>query len=214
MKFFSLAVAAIALASPGVHAECLVEKPMRITTVNVSPSLAADSFARKPKVLYRVGKGKARLEEQADPRQKVHLLIVVDMPAAFYVDLVAKTAQSVTDDPDSRLNLPVISDDGLPAEVLALEFGCEARFIADLNTIHERKQTASGVAMKHSRVSGPWKLTLATREDTERPVAAVLTKDGKVEAAIQYLGYETLESIPDEMFKLPRGVKVLPPEKR
>lgn len=200
-----------ALAAPAAFAECSPPKPVKITTVNASPRQTSDSFARKPKVIYRQGKGKARLEEQLDTDKEVQMLIVVDMPKAWYIELVSRTARFVTDDdPKSRLTLPLISDNALPPELLSLEYGCEAEFIADPKTTHEKTTTSSGVALKHSRTSGPWKLTLATREDSGRPVALVLTRDGKVETAIQYLGYETLESLPDGLFAPPADVKVLP----
>jgi hypothetical protein len=207
-------LAAICTATPAL-AECDPPKPVKITAVNASPRQATEHFSRKPKVIYRMGKGKARLEEQLDPERNVQMLIVVDMPKAWYIELVSKTAQFVTDDdPKSRFRLPVISDDSVPPELLTLEYGCEAQFVADPKTTHESTQTSNGLALKHSQTSGPWKLTLATRAGSERPVAVVLSRDGKVETAIQYVAYETLESIPDAMFAPPAGVKVLPAGKR
>ena len=206
-----MSIASLAMTAPVAKAGCVPEKPVKITTVSASPGLAPDHFARKPKVFYRVGKDKARLEEQLDPARNVHLLIIVNMPKAWFIDQVSRTAQVVSDERQpSKLYLPVISGETFPRELQDLEYGCEAQFIAHEKTAHERTEAADGLTLEHSVSSGRWKLTLAMREGSTQPVAARLSKDGKAIAVVEYLGYEILESIPDELFTLPVGVKVVP----
>src|SRR6185295_14405397 len=66
-------IAALALCAatvaPAMAGLCAPEKLVRIETTNMSPGIRKDSFAAMPKVLYRLGSRKARLEEQQDPAE-------------------------------------------------------------------------------------------------------------------------------------------------
>jgi hypothetical protein len=207
----SLLLAAALLASVPIHAACVTPKLVKITTADASPGLAPDHFARKPKVLYRLGNGKIRLEEEPDPAQNLHLLIVIDAPRTWQVDLFSKQARLLIDEAESNeVHAPIFSMEGLPADIMALQFGCEQEFISHANTQHERKETKQGVALTHSLHSGDYKVSLIIREGSDRIMAAMLSKQGKVVAAIRYLGYETLETVPEGLFAPPPGVNMEP----
>lgn len=143
-------VFALAVCGPAFSADCAPEKLVRMVTQNMSPGIPADSFAAKPKITYRLGNGRLRQEEEHDAAENVQLLIIVDAPRAWHIDLVAKTGEMAVDDEvPPRLISSVFSEDELPQEILAVEYGCEPQFIKDAGTTHERVETKSGVGMKH-----------------------------------------------------------------
>ena len=192
-----------------MFAECAPEKMVRIETRNVSPGLAAGDFAGLPKVLYRIGNGRLRLEEQPDPRMNVQLLFLINAPDSWSIDLEKKIGEHVVDTAESKtVHAPVFADEGLPKEVAAIEFGCEDAFVKDPATIHARLETSNGVVRKHSVISGPWKATLAYREGAVRPHSAVLSKDGKVVMGIEYVSYTTVERVPDGFFAPPPDIAI------
>lgn len=202
-------VFALAICGPAFSADCAPEKLVRMVTRNVSPGIPAGSFATKPKIMYRLGNGLTRLEEQLDPDENVQLLIITDAPRAWHIDLVAKEGVTAVDPDDPpKVGMPVFSELDLPKEILAVEYGCELQFMKDAATTHERLETKSGVGMKHSIRSGKWKLTLATRESSETPMAAMLSENDKVVGAILYLSYQLLESAPEGLFAPPPGIAI------
>lgn len=204
----AMATGGCLLGSAAAFAECSPTKLVKITTANVSPAVPADSFARKPKVMYRLGNGKVRLEEQHDPDQNVQLLIISDAPVSWQIDLVSKSGQKAVDTAKSKeVHVPIFSDEGLPEEIMSLEFGCEHDFIAHKDTQHERKETRSGAGMTHYVRSGPWKATLLMRGDSDHIVAAILSRDGTVVSTIRYLRYEQLEDAPAGLFAPPPDVR-------
>jgi hypothetical protein len=203
--------ASMAASGGEARAVCSPEKLLKIVTLNESPALEGDSFARKPKTLYRLGNGKVRLEEELDPKLNVHFLMIANAPDVWFMDLVARKAQTTKDDANpSIVHAPVFAEDGLPDAILALEFGCEAQFIAHADTQHERLETKNGVALKHSVQSGPWKATLTTREGSDRPVAALLSNKGKVQMIVRYLSYEVLDGLGVGLFSPPDGLTIEP----
>jgi hypothetical protein len=202
----------LALAGP-VFADCAPEKMVRVETRNVTPGLEAGDFAALPKVLYRLGNGHLRLEEQPDPRMGVQLLFLIDAPDSWSIDLEKKVGEHVVDTAESKtVHAPVFADEGLPKEVAAIEFGCEDAFVKDPATIHARQETSNGVALKHSVISGPWKATLAYREGAARPHSAVLSKGGKVVMAIRYVSYQTVNEVPNGFFAPPADVQITEPK--
>ena len=76
----AMAASGCLLGGTAAFAECAPAKLVKITTANVSPALPADSFAGKPKVMYRFGNGKVRLEELAAGSR---LVLLVDDPRAM-----------------------------------------------------------------------------------------------------------------------------------
>jgi hypothetical protein len=200
---------ALVICGPAFAADCAPEKLVRMVTQNMSPGIPADSFAAKPKVTYRLGNGRLRQEEEYDAAEDVQLLSIVDAPRAWQIDLVAKTGEMAVDDEvPPRLISSVFSEDELPQEILAVEYGCERQFIEDAGTTHERVETKSGVGMKHFIRSGKWKFTLMTREGSEKPMAAILSENDRVIGTIRYLSYQVLESVPEGLFTPPSGISI------
>src|SRR4051794_6107810 len=106
-----LLASALAIGALGpAHADCAPEKMVRIATRNVSPGIAPGDFAAVPKVLYRLGNGRVRLEEQPDPKMHVQLLYVIDAPDSWSIDLEKKVGEHAVDTAASKtLHAPVFA---------------------------------------------------------------------------------------------------------
>jgi hypothetical protein len=98
-------------------ADCAPEKLVRMETQNNSPGIPADSFARKSKIMYRIGNGRTRLEEQHDPADNAQWLIITDAPRLWHIDLVSKSGETAVDDEiPPKVTFPVFSEETLPKE--------------------------------------------------------------------------------------------------
>ena len=56
--------------------------------------------------------------------------------------------------------------------------------------------------------SWKWKFTLMTREDSEKPMPAMLSENDRVIGTIRYLSYQVLESAPAGLFTPPPGISI------
>jgi hypothetical protein len=84
--WFTLLVASLAMAQDA-------PKTMNRITVQLDgPEIPQDSFARKPKTIYRAGSRYCRVEEAADPEHNIHGLLILNEPNAWMVNLATKTA--------------------------------------------------------------------------------------------------------------------------
>lgn len=193
--------------SDGAVAECAPDRLVRIETQDVSPHVLTGSTPREPLVTYRLGNGRARLEEGPNPETGLHRLVVTNAPNVWVVDLNSRTGEHGIDpDKPSKVRLPLFADFDVPPDVSALELGCETEFISRIATAHDRVETPNGVGVKHSLRSGRWKVALVTRENENLPMAAFLSLDEKVVQAIRYRSYQVLESVPDGLFDPPPDI--------
>jgi hypothetical protein len=162
----------------------------------------ADAFLNKPKVLYRVGSKLARIEEAEDPEQKLHLVLVVNQPDMWMVNLVDGSGRHAADPdgPSGNFHAPVLGD----ADSVYwrdFETGCEEAFMK-----------AAGVK---GEVDQEGNIRYALDKE-ERHVVLTVTRDHKplrVDAAepkaryrITYDAYEWTAPRP-ELFEKPKGIR-------
>ena len=88
-----------------------VPKTMTKITVQLDGTeVPQDSFARKPKTIYRAGNTYCRIEEPPDAEHNIHGLLIVNEPNAWMVNLANKTAQQTLDPgPTFNCHLPIFS---------------------------------------------------------------------------------------------------------
>lgn len=210
MRSIPLGCGLLLLAAAGAaFPACAPAKLVRIVSASVPPGVVAGSFEAQPKVQYRLGNGRVRLEEQLNPAINGQLLTIISAPDAWQIDLVTKTGVHQVDrSEDITVHASVFEHESLPEEIRALEFGCEDEFIASPTTLHERLESKSGMGTKHFVVSGKWKVTLLVREGASRPFAAMVSDNGKVIAAIRYLSYDVLDEVPAGMFAPAPGISI------
>ncbi|MFN8612812.1 MAG: hypothetical protein U0931_35065 [Vulcanimicrobiota bacterium] len=97
---------------------------IKIVTSNTSPGIKADSFAARPRTVYRLGSSLARVEEVDDPVDKVHMVVIRAHSQGWTLDLRNKVGRHSQGLPD-KVRVPLLPLGGLAD----LEFGHELEFM-------------------------------------------------------------------------------------
>jgi hypothetical protein len=119
-----------------------------------SSEVPADSFAAKPKTMFRAGTQFCRVEEAPDPEHGIHGVMITNEPDAWMVNLETKSAQHMVDPgPTFNCHMPIFArlHSDLPEEearqIGRLEFGFELEFF--------KSQGATGQPGAFFRASKP-----------------------------------------------------------
>lgn len=191
--------------------ECAPTGMIRIETVNISPGLSGHGFATRPKVLYRAGSLRIRIEEAPDPEQGLHLLAVISAPDVWFVNLATKTGRHIVDpDPTPGAHAPVLVGElpsNFPDDFRNLEFGCENEFFASRQAKQIPHEAAGRKLTKHVLTHRKWRLTLVTGADDPSPQALLLSRRNKVVFALRYMSYMHSDQVDQELFTRPEGTQ-------
>lgn len=190
--------------------------PETMTKVSVrleSAEAPAESFAAKPKTMYRAGNGYCRTEEAPDPEHGVHGLMILNEPDAWMVNLLTKTGRHMVDPgPTFNCHLPLFRGDvKSPADmknpILELEFGRELEYFKGKGAppkagplLRDKPTTVYVVDIGDSQLS------LFTTGVPERPWA-VARQHGNVKEIFWYDDYRQLPFDP-RLFAKPADVKI------
>ncbi|MEP6668062.1 MAG: hypothetical protein ABJF10_02855 [Chthoniobacter sp.] len=186
-----------------------IDPPMtRIESRQISPQIAPDSFAAKPKILYRAGTSYLRSEEQLDPERKLQQLILVHEPDIWFCNLVAHEGEHILDHgPTYAVHAQILTKG--PTFFSTLEFGNEARFFADHHATALPAQTLDGQACEVSELKGgTYRLVLFLRTDTHQPFHLAVFKDDKPDFSLRYLNYQTDLPFDAALFTPPKDVTI------
>lgn len=188
----------------------------KIVFRRMSPDIAPDSFAAKPRMLYRVADKYSRIEEPPHPEQGIHFLVITREPDSWTINLLDKTARHVIDaGPTFSARTPIVwvpKPSGQPdpdKEFQDLEFGNEVRFFRlhkarDMGLRKVEEKDCNALAIK----SGGREVILLVDPATDKPVQMDFTKDGKPDFSIRYLSYETDLPFDPSLFEPPPGLKI------
>lgn len=199
-------------------ASLLAQQPPKTMTKMVvqlqAPDVPAESFAAKPKTLIRAGTQYCRTEEEPDPDQGIHGLMIVNEPDAWMVNLETKSAQHMVDPgPTFNCRMPIFAArlSGVPEDeakqIGALEFGYELEFFKSKGAIGKPGgvlQTKETTAYKLN--FGDSTLALFTYGTPERPLAAAWLR-GEKHDIFWYSGYGQADFDP-KLFAKPDHVKI------
>lgn len=179
---------------------------MEIVDVPVGAEAAAD--APVSRVIHRFSNRRMRMEQSADSPDGSRMMLVIDAPRLWHVDLARGVGERAIDPEGAQsvVNAPIFPVDGLPEELQDVEFGCEREFIARLEVTHEPAGDGAAAGTLHALASGAWSLTVRTRASEGLPETATLARNGREVAAIRYLAYEFLDEVPADLFKPPTGI--------
>lgn len=131
LRYALFATAMAGCTSPANAAVCAPAKLTHIVVENVTPGVAAGSFAAQPKSFYRLGSNKVRIEEAPDPTNGIHGVLVVAEPDVWLANLYTHTGTHAVDQgPTFFAKVPVFGIADISPKLLKLEFGCEADYIA------------------------------------------------------------------------------------
>lgn len=89
MRAMLLIVCALSAVALGQQPPDMMTK---LTVRLQSPDIPEESFAAKPKTMYRTGNGYCRTEELPDPEQGIHGLMIINEPDVWMVNLLTKAA--------------------------------------------------------------------------------------------------------------------------
>lgn len=193
------------------------QQPKTMTKVVVqldSPDVPKDSFAAKPKAMYRAGSRYCRIEEQPDPGRNIHGLVIINEPDAWMVNLASGTAQHIVDPgPSLNCRLAIFANlaSSLPDDesksITPIEFGFEIEFFKAKGAspqpgpVLQTKQTTA-----YKLQFGESAVALFTYGDPERPLAVGWTRRERHEI-FWYSGYGQMDFDP-KLFAKPENVKI------
>ena len=194
--------------SPAADRICAPSALLKVVTTTDAPDLPPDHFSRIPKTLYRFGEGSGRIEEAPNPQSGLHILIVVNEPDIWMVDLAAHQGQYQKDPgPTYYFMARLFADDAAQSTFIrALEIGCESKWMREagakpVNTVHP----TLGSVMKLEFVEGQERLVLFERDG--KPVQLELYGPAGWLMSTNYLSYEpNLKPVP-RLFKQPKGIR-------
>ena len=206
MKSLFLAAALSLAASAAVAQTCAPATLTKVVTRSVGPDIVRGSFRAEPITLYRQGSRFLRMEEAADPEQKLHLLSVVAEPDVWVVNRMDMTGRHMVDPgPVFNAHAPIVTGTGVPALFAELEFGCEAQF----TRTRAREAGTRPVQGKSARIyalqQGDRRLEVLL-SDAGTPVEVAYYEGAKAALVIRYDLFQT--GLPDDpaLFRKPEGV--------
>ncbi len=194
------------------------EAPQTMTKLVVrlqSQGVPEDSFAAKPKVMYRAGNGYCRIEELPDEDHGLHGLMIINEPDTWMVNLFAKTAQHYLDSgPTFNCRLPIFvsgaevkSAADLKRPAFDLEFGREMAYIEAKGAVSTEGPVLRGQATRAYTVNtDDSQLFLFTTGTPERPWA-IAQQRGNARETYWYTLYEQLPFDP-KLFVRPSDVRI------
>ena len=181
----------------------------RIEYRGISPKTPADSFGAKPKILYIAGTTYSRTEEQPDPPEGIHGLIVIAEPDIWMVNLIPRTAQHIVDPGPTFNTHHNILDREAPKEFSPFEFGKEAEFFRSHHATPLTAQTLDGQRCEVSELRHEsYRIVLFVRTDTHKPFYLDVFRDDMPFFSIRYLSYQTNLPFDPALFKAPAGVTI------
>jgi len=206
MKKIVIVVASLVLPNI-IWGACAPDKMLRVVFRDATPGLDANSFAAKPKTLYRLGNRLGRVEEAPDPDHGIHGLIVVSEPDSWIVNLATKTGQHVVDSgAPYEFHAPILGGSRASDFLKSFEFGCEIAFMKDRAITPTPVQVETRKLASYRVSEGNQTIFLAVDVTLQKPVVAALYENGKVVTYLKYLSYDSDLAPDPSLFKPPSGV--------
>ncbi len=172
-----------------------------------TPDLPPNHFYRVPKTLYRLGEKQGRVEEGLNPETRIHLLIVVNEPDVWMVNLAERRGRYIRDPgPTFYFRARLFGDAAVNSTFIrSLEIGCELSWLREAGTKPQRvTHPTLGSVNKIEFKEGKERLVLFER--VNRPVRIELFAGNGLIMAMNYLSYETDLKAKPELFSKPEGI--------
>lgn len=165
---------------------------IKIVTSNTTPGLKPGSFATKPRTVYRLGHWLARVEEQDDPVDKVHMVVIRSHTEGWTIDLRNKVGRHSQGLPET-VRIPLLPIGGLAD----LEFGYELEFMRS----HQIQPKDGVYAFKF----GDYLIKLAVAQG--KPQQLETSQKGTLVMRLHYDEYSTGLPEAPELFSVPADIK-------
>jgi hypothetical protein len=166
---------------------------VKIVYRTMAPEVPADSFGAKPKTVYIAGDTYSRLEEEPDPEQHIHGLIITSEPDCWMINLFGRRGQHIVDPgPTFVTHQMILFDREAPEEFSRFEFGNELEFFNKHYAAPLEAKVIDGQRCDASEYrQSPYRIVLYVRPDTHTPFQIDIFKDNKIKFSVRYLSYET-----------------------
>lgn len=186
---------------------CAPQTLLKVVTTIEAPDLPPDHFYRVPKILYRAGERQGRVEEALNPESGVHLLIVVNEPDLWMVNLADGKGQYLRDPgPTFYFRARLFGDAAVNSTFIRnLEIGCEVAWMLEAGVKPEQtKHPTLGAVNKLEFTEGSERLVLFERRG--KPLRVELFGANGWIMAMNYLSYEPNLKKNPKLFIKPVGV--------
>lgn len=175
----------------------------------LSPGIREGTFEASSRKVWRIGARYLRVEEKADPSQKIHGLIISNAPDTYIINRYTQTGDHLVDRAENTdIHLPVFQSHDLPDEIKELEMGQEHAFITKHEIPVTGSTTIEGIECDVRRMTiGEFQIALYLRKDNGNPLQLGLKKED-MEYGVRYLKYQP-DLKPDySLFKVPKGIRL------
>lgn len=175
----------------------------------ITPGLQAGDPRAQPRRIWRLGDRFLRnLDEPLAPSGD-QMLVIVAEPDIWQINLAKGVAQhSIDDGKDKVVRAPILPV-GAPPEFMALEFGCEAEFVAVRAPVPARTLRWGGLnAGIHTYTLGDQSLSLLMDEARGIPLMVTYGRAGRPVYMVRYDAYGPLPDQP-ALFQPPAGVMIV-----
>lgn len=202
MRTAALLLLTLILGMPAMAATTCAPPSMlhAVMTMHVEGA-PADAFINKPKVFYRMGTKLGRIEEAEDAEQGVHLLIVINEPHFWMVNLADRTGQHSVDEdgPAGNFHAPILQSVE-PKSWREFETGCEEAFMKAFGVKGDVDEEGN---IRYVRESDGVRAVLTVNRD-HKPLS-VDVAGPEMRFRVTYDTYEWLAPKP-ELFEKPKGI--------
>ena len=212
----------VAPPKPDVAADvppCQPRSLVSITARNVTPGLQAMDPRAQPKRIWRTGGRFLRTLEQPvvsarlqDPKAPLarQALVIIAEPDVWMIDTASRAGRHTVDKgPVLEVRAPILPQGGAPPQFMALEFGCEAEFVA-VHAPRAQKTIRWGEidAAIHTYSIGAHSLAILMDDRAGEPLMVTYVRENRPIYIVRYDSYET--GLPDrpELFRPPPDVKI------
>ncbi len=196
------------------NAENPQETVTKIVIHVTAPEMQPDSFAAKPKTVWRMGRKCGRIQEEPDKATGMHGLMICNEPHAWMINLQDKSGRHIVDrDPAGEFHVPIVISGNPPQPVKPLEsfeLGEEFKYLKAKGVKATGSASVAGQNCDRYEVEvADFRVILFSAAGTEVPRRVEVFKDGKRFEEIHYDAYET--KIPPDMslFEPPKGISIV-----
>lgn len=186
---------------------CAPQSLIKVVTSMESPDLPADHFYRVPKTLYRIGERQGRAEEAFNPKTGIHLLIVVNEPDMWMVNLAERRGRHMIDPgPTFIFRASIFGEAAVRSTFIRnFEIGCEIQRLHKAGVKPAKTSHATlGDVNRMEFIEGEERLILY--EKSNKPLRLELMNGERLIVAMNYLSYEVGLKIRPELFTKPDGI--------
>jgi len=199
---------ALVMVGTDIEADCAPEQFLKIVFRDATPGVDANSFAAKPKTLYRYGSHYARVEEEPNPQTGIHGLIVVNKRDTWMVNLATSSGQHIVDTAESYdFHAPLVGGPEDPADIMEMEFGCEIAYMSARGVKPRPITIAELNLVEYQTTAEKYTFRLLVVPEHDVPFAFGFYEGDKLVYYVRYMEYGAYPTPEMSLFEKPVGIE-------